>query len=135
LQQPTAQSRRAIVNGIAGGILLRLRPQRLGVTKDEVAQVGATADGMLEACGRNGGKLSRDLYEPAPERSPRTETALQTTAAFPAGRGGLDHVPVAGRDQLRDHPGMRKIDLVDRLAGAVTHDALRQCELTQIRLQ
>src|SRR5215472_6445781 len=51
--------------------------------------------------------------------------ALQADGALQADRGGLDHIAVPGRDELRDHPGMGEIDLVDGIAGAVADDALR----------
>jgi hypothetical protein len=66
LQQPAAQSRRAIVNGVASGVLLRFRPHRLGIAHDEIAQRRAATGRVFEARGRNRviaklDRLSRNL--------------------------------------------------------------------------
>ena len=63
-----------------------------------------------------------------------SRAALQPDGALPADRGGLDHVAIAGSDELRDHPGVGKIDLIDGITGTVTHYALRQRELPEIGL-
>jgi hypothetical protein len=60
---------------------------------------------------------------------------LQSNSTLSAGRGSLDHVAIPGRDELRDHPGVGEIDLVDGIAGAVADNALWQGELPQIGLQ
>src|SRR5262249_3856268 len=69
------------------------------------------------------------------KRQSRSQAALQADGALSADRGGLDHVAIAGHDELRDHPGVGEIDLIDRIAGAVADDTLWQGELSQIGLQ
>ena len=64
-----------------------------------------------------------------------SRAALQPDGALPADRAGLNHVAIAGSDELRDHPGMGEINLIDRIPGAIADDALRQRELPEIGLQ
>src|SRR5262249_43649259 len=111
------------------------RPHRLGVAHDEIAQRRAATGRVFEARGRNRGKSPRDLHSRPGKRQSRSQAALQADSALSADRGGLDHVAFTGGDKLRDHPSVGEIDLIDRIAGTVTDDALRQGELPQIGLQ
>jgi hypothetical protein len=134
LEEPAAQSRRAFVNGIASGVLLRLGPHRLGIAHNEIAQRRAAAGRVFEARRRNCGKFPRDLHHRPGKRQSRSQAALQPDRTLPASRGGLDHVAITRGDELRDHPGVGEIDLIDGVACAVADDALSQSELPQIGL-
>src|SRR5262249_57297191 len=96
------------------------------VGENQLTQLCAAAGGSLETRCRNDPKISGNLHYSARKRQARTVTALGPDGALASDRTCLDHTAVAGGHQQRDHAGLRKVDLIDRITRAVAYHSLRQ---------